>query len=259
MILSTYEAKKLEAFTDIFKGTCELNGFDIVKVSGDYSLNELKSINPKGKVYYVDDEEGKVKLHAINFSVGTYDLAEMVNMVVRALYNADLMEVTVLFNEKAKETFEPIIEDLEMLEIPCGFAELKASKGDILFEVRIDDNVVGGGCVYKDEYIEIYIDYEQVKEYYEYREEDSEIDAYVIPASKDVLSDAFVISSNLKDAGLRVQVDYTMGEEQLGNSVFLIDLDAKLIASYKVKLTDRKTHEVRELSIDDLAEALLFI
>ena len=262
MILNTSETKKMESFTDIFKGTCELNGFHIVKINGecDDEIGELRELDSKGKFYYIEDEEGKITFRAITFNTGIYNLGEMVNMAVKVLYNADLTETTVMFDENSKSVFEEIFDDVEALDIPCGFESLKgANKLSIRFEVRIDDKAVGGGYVCNGEYIEIYIDYDAVKENYRYREEEYEIDAYITPKSKEVLSDAFIIASNLKDAGLRVEIDYSMGEAQLGNSSFLIEMDEKSIGSYEVNLTDRKTHETKKVHIDNLVEELMFI
>lgn len=261
MILGTSETKKLESFTDIFKGTCELNGFNIIKINGecDNEIGELRKLDSKGKFYYIEDEEGKVTFRATTFDTGVYSLGEMVNMAIKVLFNADLTETTVMF-EKDVNVFEEIYDDLDALGIVCGFESLKGiNKLQSRFEIRIDDQPVGGGCIYKDEYTEIYIYYDAVKEHYRYREEEYEIDAYITPKNKEVLSDAFIIASNLKDAGLRVEIDYSMGEAQLGNSAFWIELDEKSISSYEVSLTDRKTHETKKVNIDNLVEELMFM
>ncbi len=262
MLVNAKETKKMESFIDVFKGTCELNGYEQVKVDGEIDFKEIKENSSQGKVYYIIEDMccDEFKLRAANTNTDKYDIEEMFNMIVKTLYNAGMEGVKLVFDEEHKEFFEDFLEDLDALEIPYAFEKLTDTLEDAFtFDIRVNDETVGDGSIFKDEEIDFLLDYPLISVIYEYREDSYlyENTAVVVPKSKEVMSDAFIIATNLKDLGYKTAIDYSLGQKPLASSQYIVELDETLLKKYMVKLIDRDTHEEKEISIDDLAVSLI--
>lgn len=269
---------KLEYALDIFKGTCELNVFNKHYLP-TYSDNEprrslievaSKLIEDKGKFYffgptYKNDET--YSLGAIITSKNDlYSIIELINLSVKYLYNLGIEDVSVIFKEgpnkfKFKDELK---EELDSLYIVCDFEEeldlIKDRDDNLGFDISIDGEVVAhGGVSNKNIYVEF--EYSKLEESFTYRSDENIYDAYILPKSEKVFTDALSIGVDLRDSGFKVEIDYDLKEVDIDNikSQYLITLDETDIKKYRVHLVDLGTKEEKEIMIDNLIEELSFM
>lgn len=88
-------------------------------------------------------------------------------------------------------------------------------------------------------------------------------DIYVIPISKEQLSDAFIVGTMLKDAGYKTEIDYRdtslknkFGEANKLGASYIVVMGEEEVKSYSVKLKDAKTGEEKTVGINDLVDEL---
>jgi len=258
--------KKHEYFLDIFKGTCELNNYNQVEGQMHYdgslrenlidtTLEELKTNNEIGKFYtyglVFNEEEAFNGLTLISGTINTYRLSELINLNVKILYNAGLDNAIIHTSNKE------IIDNLEAIDLEVKEEEVKKEKydGKEAFEIEIDGLVVAHGG-YNDDFAYMTCYYDAVKDLIDHDENNS-LDTYIMPKESECLDDAFVIATNLKDAGFRVDVDYELNKEEKAAD-FLITFDSKDISNYQVHFKDVKTNEEKEVMIDNIVEELSF-
>ncbi len=258
--------KNHEYFLDIYKGTCELNNYNQIegklndngtlrKTLIDSILEELKTSDETGKFYtygvVFNVEETFNGLTLILGNINTYRLSELINLNVKILYNAGLDNAIIHTSNKK------IIENLETVDLEIKEETVQKEKYDEkeAFEIEVNDRVVAHGG-YNDEFAYMTCYYDAIEDLIDHDENNS-LDAYIMPKNEDVLNDAFVIATNLKDAGFRVDVDYELNKEEL-SADFLITFDSRDISNYKVHFKDVKTNEDKEVMIDNIVEELSF-
>ncbi len=243
------DAKKIEYALDIFKGTCLLNNYEAI-LGGKDIKDTLSSLKEDGKYFYYslcpEVELGGV----IKGKINSYEKCEFVNLAVKILNNMGIYDFIVKVDSKDSS----IVENLESIDIGV---DSKASSSET-FEIYIDDKPVVIGKL-EDEKNYFKMKFDDIKDYIRVDETD-ELDLYVLPKDKESMSDALVISTNLKDAGFKVAVDYSLQkvDEDKLNSAFLITFDANDIRKYKVHYKDLKTKEEKEVLIDNIIEELSF-
>jgi histidyl-tRNA synthetase len=121
-----------------------------------------------------------------------------------------------------------------------------------------EDEVAHGGG--SDDFAYIELDYNSIAKLVVTPIPEVALDAFVKPTSKSVLDDTLLISSNLKDAGFKIEVDYDLDKKvEDYDTNYIIEISETGIKNYKVKLIDAKTKEEKEVMIDDLVEELAFI
>ncbi len=258
--------KKHEYFLDIFKGTCELNNYNQVesqmKYEGslrknlvDSTLEELKTNNETGKFYtygiVFNEEETFNGLTLMQGNINAYRLSELINLNVKILYNAGLDNAIVHTSNKE------IIDNLEAVDLETKEENVKKENYDKIdaFEIEVEGLVVAHGG-YNEDFAYMTCYYDAIEDLIDY-DENSSLDAYIMPKEKECLDDAFVIATNLKDAGFRVDVDYELNKQELAAD-FLITFDSKDISNYQVHFKDLKTNEEKEVMIDNIVEELSF-
>ncbi len=258
--------RKYEYFLDIFKGTCELNNYCEIKSSLknngslresliDSSLEELKRSNETGKFYtfgtIFNPEETFNVTTLILGNSNIYRLCELINLNVKVLYNLGIDNATIHTSNKK------IIENLETIDLEVKEKDVKKEKYDNIdaFEIEIDDRIIAHGG-YNADLAYMTLSYDAIEDLIDH-DENNILDAYIMPKDKDVLDDAFVIATNLKDAGFRVEVDYELSNQN-PHADFLITFNSKDISNYQVHFKDLKTNEEKEVMIDNLVEELSF-
>lgn len=277
MLLKGKEMRKFQYVKDIFMGTCELNNYDSImlptfaqggKPIEDYLDEVLKHLDNKLDRCYFEchpycKEETCEFIALIKGKNDTYLESELINLAVKTLHNLDEYDCQVTI--KGSKDHKELIENLEALDIAASlgntFVDDKYDK-ELSFDITIGESlVIHGGASYdlKLTYFKIY--YEQLQKIVEYREKMEELDIYISPKDESSLNDAFLIGTNLKDAGFKTGVNYFLEdfEEENLHSNFLITFDSKDIANYEVKLKDLKTKETKTVKIDELVEELAFI
>lgn len=261
------EMRKYEYILDVFKGTCELNNFEGIKAPAfdedgcpcDDVICEVLAIKPETckKVYFYGpqmNEEETTLLGAIADKISPYSGVEMINMAVKFLFNLDVTEVMVsIGGEDAKF----VKENLEALDIPVEVVKDK----DAIFKVLVDDKEIAFGGMIADDGVFMEMDYKNIADVVDYKNKALPLDVYVAPLAKEVLDDGFIIGSNLKDAGLKVEIDYSLKQVTKDDvdATFLVTFDKDDIANYQVKLVDMATKEIKTVGIDNLVEELAFI
>lgn len=262
--MNTFKIKKLEYFRDIFKGTCELNNYECTKIGVLENLEALlkeattEDIKKSYFYGYPKREESEMILGSIMLEPqNNHRICEFVNMANKILYNAGIYETTILVDTEDKE----IIDMLDMLDLVATQEKVQSKKfdKDFAFEIQVGDSTaIFGGKLDKAYYF--YIDYRALEDLIDYDEKDV-LNVYMMPQTKNVLDDAIVIATNLKDAGFKVEIDYELSKivPDAVDIDFLITLDENAIKEYKVNLKDLKTQEEREIMIDNLIEELSFI
>lgn len=269
--------KKFEYVLDIFKGTCELNNYDCIKtpIKEDSSLRTsnvlacLKLSNEHenlGKVYFygpVFASEESIELGAISFKKRSiYRAGEIINLAVKFINNIGIDEVKIKLASILDEHYKKeLIENLMTLDIDIEEGDVEYSDLDKIcaFDILIEGQKVGHGGG-KEEYSYFKIDYQSLAQLCDHDVMVFPLDVFIKPESSRVLSDAFIIGSNLKDAGLKVEVDYD-GDIEIKDldANYLIEFSEKDIANYEVKLIDLKTKEEKTIKIDNLVEELAFM
>ncbi len=258
------ELRKYEHILDIFKGTCELNNFEGMQLAifddkGKSKKNIVEeALNSRHtdskKVFFyspiMDDEETMV-LGALSVKTSPYTCAELINLAVKILTNLDIEDISVTYGGRD----EKLQENLEALSIAVDLCDDKS------FGISVDDKETFIGGQTEDDIFYIFVDYKILSELTPYKEKTEPLDAYIVPTDKEVFDDAFIIGSNLREAGFKVEVDYSLVQVTKENvdATFLITFDASDIAKYEVKLIDMATREIKHIKIDNLIEEMMFI
>lgn len=266
--MNTPKVKKLEHFTDIFKGTCELYNYRQVEFPVLDGASPRKSLMETASKVVDGKDPQKVYFEGVSFNDGEhrefgaiitglesdYRIAELITLATKILYNADIYETTIILDTDRKKLAEMLdLVDLVVKEDKVSRTEYDK---DIAFEIETGDYTVvhGGG---KDGVYYFIIDYRAIEDLLslDYK---NMLDVYISPKTPEVLEDAFAISTNLKDAGFKIETDYEMKIKDFAglNADFLITMDEADIAKYVVHLKDLKTKEEREVMIDNLIEEL---
>lgn len=275
------KARKKEAIFDMFKGMCELNCYSLIlpKEMSSTRKNLLEGlfdeIDCKGNYYLYGityEETEDLKLAAIlKGRTDTYAIAELVNLVYKVYFflNEENIQIRInditLKNEKCKH----IIEELDNLGIPSihdNKVDIKEPYDkDVSFDILIDDKKVAHGGVNRDLAISyILISMEESIKTIEIENKETSTDVYLFPETKEVYSDALVISTELKDCGFKTEVDYSLNKENIEKIDVLkyrtlITFNESDIKKYSVKLTLLSTKEVHDVSIENLVEELNLI
>lgn len=91
----------------------------------------------------------------------------------------------------------------------------------------------------------------------------STLDVYVIPVTKNELSDAFIIGTMLKDAGYKTEIDYRntnlknkYSKASKMETSYIVTIGEEEIKNYTVKLKDAKTGDEKTIGINNLVEEL---
>lgn len=269
MNLSGDEMRKYEYVLDIFKGTCELNNFDPIyarayndgMANKDILKSVLNDIEKDEKVYFygpVLDGKECVIAGGICNKDNPYIFSEVINMCTKFLTNLGMEEISV---DIEGEEDGDAISNLEALDISVDLKEKDSSRDDeTSFTVYAADEPVVYGGLREDGTIYFYSDIENLMGYVDNIHE-TQVDVYISPTSKEVLDDAFIIGSNLRDAGFKVEIDYSLKQvtKDVIDASFLVTFDREDIKKYQVKLVDMATKEVKTVKIDNLVEELSFI
>lgn len=252
--------RKWEYVRDVFKGTCELNCFEEIR-PGDFSLDQIVSELDEGaRVYYEEIEKSETKFVVINKTVGSvYSIGELVNLGAKTLMNLDVEDVVVTISGKDGRETDDLLANLDMISLVAE--KEKEGKSDSLeFTISVEDKSIFKGSVYE-EYILLEGSCEAIVGVIDFKDNAVVTDVYISPLDKEVLDDAFAIGTNLRDAGFKVEVDYSLKQATKDDvkATFLITFDKKDIAKYQVKLIDMATKELKTVMIDNLVEELAFI
>jgi len=93
--------------------------------------------------------------------------------------------------------------------------------------------------------------------------EKSPVDVYVVPVTKNELSDALIIGTMLKDAGYKTEIDYrdtsVKNKFSLANKMntsYIVTIGAEEIKNYTVKLKDAASGEEKTIGINNLVDEL---
>lgn len=259
-MLKGNDVRKWEYVRDVFKGTCELNCFEEIRPSGS-SLEQIVSKLDEGvRVYYEEIEKAETKLVAVDKTIGSvYSIGELVNLGAKTLMNLDVEDVVVTISGKDDKKVDDLLANLDMISLVAEKG--KDSKSDTLsFTISVEDKPVFKGSVYE-EYILLEGSCEAIVETIDFKDNAVMTDAYISPLDEEVLDDAFAIGTNLRDAGFKVEVDYSLKQVTKDDvkAAFLITFDKKDITKYQVKLIDMATKELKTVMIDNLVEELAFI
>lgn len=268
------EAMKYEYILSIFEGTCQLNGYKSINVDtfneNGSSANDCKDecirkCKDKDAKYYFhlstfDDREHKKFCVFNNNSQDIYTNSELINMAFKTLNNMDVYDVTL--NIESKDECKDLLENLESLGVPS--TRNSSNKGDdvIYFDITGNGDLIVHGELDKETSVGYYeIDYEVLSSFCEYKNVYQEFDAFVYADDKDVLSDALIIATDLRDSGFKIETDYSLRkiDENKLEANFLIIVDKKGINNYEVLFKDLKTKETKQVKIDNLIEELSFL
>lgn len=257
------EMRKHEYMLDIFKGTCELYNYEpgYFKAFGGSVSDDIEKIIQKEdwgnrNVYFygpVLDEEECAVFGGCRNNDNPYALSEVVTLGVKILENVGLDDVRVQVDKK--ETGE-LISNLEALDIEVETEEEVGGRFVIFQE---DKPLIMGST--KDDKIYFYGNVSEVVNTQKILTEKMTIDAYISPMDEDTLDDAFVIGSNLRQAGFKIVIDYSMKQVTKDDvdAIFLVTFTKEDIAKYQVKLVDMDTKEIKTVMIDNLIEELSFM
>jgi len=250
------EMRRLEYVLDVFKGTCILNNYTplLTPMKGE----ELKNSLETGKYFYykLQDTENITFLALLVGLESTYRTCELINLGLKTLNNMGIYSLEVNIDTED----DKIIEDLEAMDIEVVKYDSKKDTNTLVsFSYTLDDKTLGTGAIKKDGFAYAKIDYNSIKDICDYHQE-NRLDCLLVPKDEDVLEDALIISTNLRDGGFGVEVDY---EHNLENDVsiqpdFIITFDKDDIKKYIVHLKDTKTNETKEINLDQIVEELSF-
>lgn len=260
------DIKKYNYVIDIFKGTCELNNYNesaLIYKQGDLSnFKVFESEN--NKIYYsglVYKEKTDCLFGAENkLDPNVYTICEIINLGAKFLNNLDIDDYEIqitTFGSNAEE----VIENLETLDLNVLGVEAEPSTSDVLsFSIVVQNEaVICGGMDKNKAYFKAR--FNDIDKIFNYHEKKVKTDVYVYPLDKESFSDAFILGSNLKDAGFKTEIDYSLKQlnrEEI-DAVYMISFDKDNIKKYEVKLIDLATSEVKTVGIDNLIEELAFM
>lgn len=254
------DMKKFECALDVFKGTCELNNYNLVSVTLEEGKNTVKPEIKGNKSYYysvVLTDKMDYIMGAVNtLEPDTFQIGELINMASKVLYNLDIDDIHIEINSNNNE--EELVSNLEALDLDVEISSNKAS--NLSFSINVEDkNVINGGV--EDDKIYFELHYSDLEKVYTAHEKNEGLDVYVYPMDKESLSDAFILGSNLKDAGFKTEIDYSLKQVDKSklNASFMISFNKDDIKKYEVKFIDLATNEVKTVGIDNLIEELAFI
>lgn len=260
------DVKKYNYVLDIFKGTCELNNYNesgLIYEKGN--LSDFKVFESKAsKIYYsglVYKEQTDCMMGALNKLVpSAYTICEIINLAAKFLNNLDIEDYEIQITSYG-EGADEVIDNLEALDLNVCGVEAEPSDGEsISFSIVVKSKVVILGGMNKTEAcFKTY--FNDIDKVFNYRESDEKMDVYIYPMDEESLSDAFILGSNIKDAGFKTEIDYSLKQlkrEEI-NAMCMVTFNKENIKKYEVKLIDLATDEVKTVSIDNLIEELTFM
>ena len=198
----------------------------------------------------------------------------------------DAPKISDYVSEESKAYFNELLETLDSLEINYEIDEGLVRGLDyydyVVFEFVTEDkhlsgaSTICGGGRYNEMVKELggpelngigfALGYERLQEILKTLElvpQKSPLDVYVIPVTKEQLSDAFIVGTMLKDAGYKTEIDYRdvslknkFGEANKSGTNFIVTLGEEEVKSYSVKLKDAKTGEEKTFGINNLVDEL---
>ncbi len=260
------DIKKYNYVLDIFKGTCELNNYNesaLIYEKGN--LSDFKVFESKAsKAYYnglVYNEQTDCMMGALNkLDPSVYTVCEIINLAAKFLNNLDIEDYEIQITSYGKD-FSEVLENLEALDLNVYGVEAEPSEGDsISFSIVVQDkSIIIGGMNKTEAYFKTY--FNDIDKVFNYRESDEKMDVYIYPMDEESLSDAFILGSNIKDAGFKAEIDYSLKQlkrEEI-DATYMITFNKENIKKYEVKLIDLATDEVKTVGIDNLIEELAFM
>lgn len=261
--------KKLEYALDIFKGTCELNNYNLVqirrlneKIPAKITLDMIESKHQKA-YYYTETFDGKNDFifGALNRTLpDIYSVGEMINMACKTLYHMEIDEIVITIKSIDFEV-DKLIDNLETIDLVVEKSDELPDANQILtFEIYNTSILLAKGGIENDMTF-FQICYNDIEPLINIETNEIPLDAYIKPLEESVKNDAFFIASNLKDSGFKTDVDYSLKQidKEKVNATFLITFDAKDIGNYQVKMVDLATEEVKTVMIDNIIEELAFL
>lgn len=237
------DVRKYDFASDTFRGISELNNYELVLLGED-------KVNID-KYYYINDNIFSLcsKRNTI------YDYAEVINIGYKyaLLLNYKNVSIKIQNNNMTLNDYNLLLETLDSIEIPYNIdASLKGNE-DVLFQVVSDNNVIVSGyikdeCVLNIDFLNIVnsIDEKYIKS--------NSVDISVVPESNNNNSDALIIATMVRDAGYKVEVNYSNNSNI--ECSYMIKINSKTEKNYTVILKDMKTMEEKEVSINNLVEEL---
>lgn len=189
-------------------------------------------------------------------------------------------------SDDSKEYFKELLDNLEALEIPYEIDNNLVRGLDYydyaVFEFVTEDERLAGasticaGGRYNNlvknldgpelNGIGFALGFERLKEIIKALDinvSDNKLEVYVASISNENASDAFIIGTNLKDCGFKVEIDYRdvslknklSNANKMGAS-YIVIIGPDEIKKFEVRLKDALTKEERLVSINDLADEL---
>lgn len=258
------EMRKYEYVLDIYKGLCELNNYEPVYSSScsskeDYIGLIKQAFEGKEKRLYfynaIEQDRKSLIVGGFRTNDSDYALCETIDMCYQLGSILGIDDLCVHLFGKDCSFIES---NLNALDIKTTIDKKGHDEG---FTITIGDKTVIEGGIKEEGFIYFFIDMSLLISGFDYNEKEVPLDAYVSPLSEEVLDDAFVIGSNLKAAGFKIEIDYSLKQVTKDDirASFLITFDKDDIAKYQVKLVDMVTKEVKTVKIDNLVDELAFI
>lgn len=277
MKLNEKELRKYTYIRDVFDGTCELNDYKGISISCVDEQGKLLKEPIEESIKQMSKDENKCYLHATCFDKeekdyfialaknedNSYIDTEIVNIAVKFLHNLDIYDLIVTVGGTIDN--KELLENLDTLDIPAGNSLEKSNEPydkEMYFDVFLEDSLLVHGGRNSERGITYFkINYKDIEEAVDYDKESQELDAFIEPSSETAVNDAFIIGTNLKDAGFKVVTNYSLkkySEDDIRTN-FMIIVDESGIKNYEVILKDLKTKEKRTVKIDNLVEELSFL
>lgn len=277
MQLKGKEMHKFNYIKDIFDGTCELNNCENIMIPVSDEQGQLIDDSIEKAATFIGDQRGRFYFHTPYYTdkekyqfvviakaeKNVYLESELVNLAVKVLHNLDEYEVIV--NLGGSENHDDLQEVLDSIEIASALDSVALDERyekELGFDIVIGEDIVAhGGANYGVGIAYFTMDYETLEKHVSYVKEKQELDAFIVPKNQKCMNDAFIVGTNLKDAGFKIEIHYLEHkvEEENIRANFLITFDEKDIANYEVELKDLKTKESHKVKIDDLIEELSFL
>ena len=265
-VLLGRNAKAYNYILDIFKGECELNGYNYIKALGDMNLDEV--LKEEKKVYYDRDSEFGFATLSKN---GLFGPLEAINLAYKYIYMVGLENSWIEFKTAQNDYEKEITENLESIDIDCDIVDdIELKNGELLrFQIKTDkyNTPVLTGFVKKegvDTLTCVSINYNMLIAVIDTdrQVETLPIDVCVI-SDTSFQSDAFIIGTSLKDAGYKAEIDYsdtTLKEKEKIvkelNPSYIVSITEKSMKNFEVELTDVKVGETHKIGINDLIEEI---
>lgn len=250
-ILTGIDAINFDNAYETFKGIAEINNYEFIKFKRVSDAELEKS----SKFYYFTDNTFNIE---VSINSNTYLTAEIINIGVKYLEILGLEDIILKF----KEIDSDLEEILENLEIDYEVDETLNSEFELsMIDSEDVEKVIGIGNTSKLE-----IKFESLNHMlkdYDITFNKTPLDVYIMPETKELLQDTFIIGTSLKDVGFKTEIDYSdipLKEKVLkakdSNTTYIIIVNEKDLKKYSVRLIDAKTEEEKVVSINTLQDEL---